>query len=235
MGIVSHIKQDLRKTARSQKAAALMRFFKTGPGEYAEGDVFIGVMVPETRKVVKKYLNDVTLNEVEELLHSKIHEERLAALLLLVALYKKSDEKLKEKIYKLYIRNTKYINNWDLVDLTAPHIVGGFLENKPKDILNAFAVSKNLWERRIAMLATLYSIGHGESREALRIAKMLLNDSHDLIHKAVGWMLREVGKRCSERELEQFLRQHRARMPRTMLRYAIERLPAAKREYYLSK
>ena len=233
--IVRIIQHELKKTARADKAKILARFFKTGPGEYAEGDRFIGVMVQDKRKIVKAYADKVSLKDVEELLRSAINEERLAALLLMVALYKKSDEQMRENIFKLYIRNTKYINNWDLVDLTAPQIVGGFLNDKKKKLLDKLARSKNLWERRIAVLATFYFIYHGSSKETFRIAEILLRDPHDLIHKAVGWMLREVGKRCSEKELEGFLKKYYRDMPRTMLRYAIERLPEKKRIRYLTR
>ncbi|MDD5396875.1 MAG: DNA alkylation repair protein [Candidatus Moranbacteria bacterium] len=224
--------KELRSSANHEKAKLLARFFKTGKGQYAEGDVFLGVMVPTTRNLVRKYAR-MEVAEVQKLLQSKFHEERLLALFILVEKFQKGDAKIQEKIFKLYLKNTKHINNWDLVDLTAPKIVGAFLQEKPKDILLKLAVSKNLWERRIAILATFQFIYHGKSDWALKIAEKLLHDEHDLIHKAVGWMLREIGKRCSQKNEEEFLQKHIAIMPRTTLRYAIERFEEKKRQYYL--
>lgn len=218
------VKNSLKKLVVPGKAQTLQRFFKTGKGEYAEGDIFIGVMAPSMKATVKKYAT-LPIAEAVKLLHSKIHEERMVALLILVAQYKKGDEKLKQKIFDIYLSNTKYINNWDLVDLTAEHIVGEQLRNGSKQTLYKFAKSKSLWERRISILSTFAYIKTGESKETLKIAKMLLNDEHDLIHKAVGWMLREVGKRASINDELKFLEQHGKNMPRTMLRYAIERFP----------
>ena len=216
------IKNELKKHIVKDKARTLQRFFKTGKGEYAEGDVFIGVMVPSIRKVAKKY-TDLSVSETLTLLRSKIHEERLTALFILLAKYKNGDEKLKDRIYKLYLANTKYINNWDLVDLTAEHIVGSYLIGRSKQPLYALAKSNNLWEKRISIISTFAYIKLGESKETFKIAKMLLHDEHDLIHKAVGWMLREVGKRVSCDEELIFLKKYYKTMPRTMLRYAIER------------
>lgn len=220
----SDVKKELRKNIVKGKANTLQMFFKTGKGQYAEGDVFIGVMVPSIRKVVKKY-SDLDLNETIELLHSKIHEERMTALLILVVKYKSGDEKLKEKIFKLYLSNTKYVNNWDLVDLTAEHIIGEHLRSGSKKLLYKLARSKDLWEKRISIIATFAYIKRGQSKETFKIAKMLLADEHDLIHKAVGWMLREVGKRCSFDDELAFIIEHYKKMPRTMLRYSIERFP----------
>jgi 3-methyladenine DNA glycosylase AlkD len=231
--MLKKIKQDFLKLASPKQAALLSYFFKTGPGEYAEGDKFYGIKVPETRKLVKKYFKEISLEETRELLQSGFHEERLGALLILVEKFRHGDEKEKEKIYKLYLDNTEKINNWDLVDLTAPQIVGAFLDNKPKDILFKLADSKILWARRIAILATFYFIKNGQPEFTLDLADRLMSDKHDLIHKAVGWMLREVGKRCSEKLLESYLKPRYKKMPRTMLRYAIERLPEAKRKNYL--
>lgn len=232
--MISNIQQDLKKLARSDKANTLQRFFKTGPGQYGEGDKFIGVMVPDIRKVSQKY-KDLALKEVLKLLHSPFHEERLCALLILVEQYKKGDNKKQKQIFDLYLKNYKYINNWDLIDLTAPRIVGAYLIDKPKDILYKLAKSKNLWQRRVSILATFQFIYYGQSKETIKIAKILLHDDHDLIQKAVGWMLREVGKRCDEQILLDFLNKHYKVMPRTMLRYAIERLPESKRQRYLGK
>jgi 3-methyladenine DNA glycosylase AlkD len=226
------LRADLRKYASKEKAKILARFFKTGPGEYGEGDVFIGVVVPDTRRVAKAYIN-ISLPEAEELLHSKIHEERLCAVLILIEKFRKGDQKTREQIYKFYLENTGYINNWDLIDLSAQHIVGEFLADKPKAVLYELARSKSLWERRIAVLSTFNYICRAKHEETLKIAEILLNDEQDLIQKAVGWMLREVGKRCSEKILEDFLQSRYKKMPRTMLRYAIERLPEARRKAYL--
>jgi len=225
------IRKETRKTADPKRAALLRRFFKTGPGEYGEGDVFLGLTVPQSREIAKKY-SDLKLAEAEKLIHSKIHEERLIALLILVIKFKSSDEGDREKIYHFYLKNTKFINNWDLVDLSADKIVGSYLLDKNKNILTQLAHSKNVWERRIAVLATFDFIKNSKFSDALKIARILLNDSHDLIHKAVGWMLREVGKKSLKTE-EKFLRPHYKKMPRTMLRYAIEKFPEKKRQKYL--
>jgi len=226
----SSLKKELKTKANPGKAKILQRFFKTGKGEYAEGNVFLGIVVPETRKIVQKY-NSLRLEDVAKLLRSKIHEERLAALLIMVNKFQTG--KGKEKIYNLYLKNTKYINNWDLVDLSADKIVGDYLFNKPKAILRKLAKSKSIWERRIAIMATFNFIKNNKFEETLKIAKILLNDKHDLIHKAVGWMLREVGKRDLKTE-EKFLKKYYKKMPRTMLRYAIEKFPERKRKQYLA-
>lgn len=230
--MIISIKKDLKKLARADKANTLQQFFKTGPGEYGEGDKFIGVMVPDIRQVSQKY-KDLVLKEVLSLLHSPFHEERLCALFILLDQYKKGDSKKQKQIFDLYLKNHKYINNWDLIDLTAPRIVGVYLFDKPKDILYKLAKSKNLWQRRVAILATFQFIYNGQSSETIKISKILLHDEHDLIQKAVGWMLREVGKRCDEKILLDFLNKHYQTMPRTMLRYAIERLPEKTRQKYL--
>jgi len=225
------IKKRLKQLADKGKAEVLQRFFKTGPGEYGEGDVFIGVKVPDLRKVAKDF-QDIATEDVIVLLESAIHEERLLALLILVRKYVKGNETAKKRIYRLYLKKTKFINNWDLVDVTAHHIVGDYLMDKNKAPLYRLAKSEDLWERRIAILATFYFIKHGKYEETLKIAKILLTDKEDLIHKAVGWMLREIGKRDMIFE-EMFLKQHYKEMPRTMLRYAIEKFPEPKRQKYL--
>jgi 3-methyladenine DNA glycosylase AlkD len=225
------IQKRLRQFASREKAKVLKRFFKTGPGEYGAGDIFLGVMVPNVRKVAMEF-QGMPLTEVIKLLRSGIHEERLLALLMLVSAYARGDDTLKKKIYGLYLKNTKYINNWDLVDLSAPNIVGSYLLDKSRKPLYVFARSKDLWKRRIAILATFQFIKQNDFDDTLGIAKILLVDDHDLLHKAVGWMLREVGKRSLPVE-EKFLRQHYKNMPRTMLRYAIERFPEGKRRKYL--
>jgi 3-methyladenine DNA glycosylase AlkD len=225
-------RRELRKYANKDKAKVLLRFFKTGPGEYAEGDIFIGVMVPFTREVVKKF-QDLPFSDVIKLLRSRIHEERLLALFILVGQFNKADVGTKEKIYKAYLANTKFVNNWDLVDLSAPQIIGGFLKDKNRKILYKLAKSSLLWERRIAILATFSFIRSGDFKDVFAITKLLLCDKEDLIHKACGWMLREAGKRDLGAE-EEFLRKYSKVMPRTMLRYAIERFPQAKRRVFLS-
>jgi 3-methyladenine DNA glycosylase AlkD len=228
------IRSELQSLSDPAKALILMRFFKTGPGDYGEGDRFLGVVVPHIRKVVKAWRHAPD-KEIVKLLHSAFHEERLTALLILVEQYKQGDASRKKAIYDLYLVNTAYINNWDLVDLTAHHIIGDYLFGKDTAVLTKLALSKDLWERRIAMLSTYYFIRKGDSREALRIAEILLHDSHDLIHKAVGWMLREVGKRCSMESECRFLDAHAAVMPRTMLRYAIEHFPEKLRSGYMRR
>lgn len=216
-----------------ERAKLSQRFFKTGVGQYGEGDVFVGITVPVLRQLGKKY-HLISLSDIKILLSSEIHEERLLALLLLVRKFQDGDETIREKIFTLYLKQTRYINNWDLVDSSASYIVGAFLFDKPKDILLKLATSKNMWERRIAIIATLYFIHQGNPEWTFKIAELLLNDVHDLIHKAVGWMLREVGKQCSEEIEERFLKKCYSVMPRTMLRYAIERFPEAKRKQYLT-
>jgi 3-methyladenine DNA glycosylase AlkD len=228
------IRAELKSVSDPEKALVLARFFKTGPGDYGEGDRFYGVVAPKVRRIVKVH-RDAPRREVRKLLHSKFHEERLTALLILVDQYQRGDDAQKKGIYDLYLAETGHINNWDLVDLTAQHIVGAWLDGKDTSVLTQLALSESLWERRIAMLATYYSIRQGDSREALRIAELLLHDPHDLIHKAVGWMLREVGNRCSLKEEVRFLDAHAPVMPRTMLRYAIERFPERLRLHYLRR
>jgi 3-methyladenine DNA glycosylase AlkD len=225
------IKKRLKQLANREKAEVLQRFFKTGPGEYGEGDVFIGVKVPDLRKVAKDF-QDIATEDVIVLLESTIHEERLLAVLILVRRYVTGNQTAKKRIYRLYLKKTKFINSWDLVDGSAHHIVGDYLMDKNKAPLYRLAKSEDLWERRIAILATFYFIKHGKYEETLKIAKILITDKEDLIHKAVGWMLREIGKRDMIFE-EMFLKQHYKKMPRTMLRYAIEKFPEPKRQQYL--
>lgn len=226
------IRQRLRRLADPEKAKVLRRFFKTGPGEYGEGDLFLGITVPVIREQVREFFG-TPLPEVVKLLKSPVHEERLLALLLFVKKYEKGGDALKKKIYTLYLKNTRHINNWDLVDLTAEKIVGPFLADGKRQPLYHLTKSKSLWERRIAILSTFHFIKNREFSDTLNISRMLLMDEHDLIHKAVGWMLREVGKRDAP-VLEKFLVRHYRAMPRTMLRYAIERFPERKRQKYLN-
>ncbi len=231
MSTLNNLKNELKKYSSKGRTKILQRFFKTGPGQYGEGDVFLGITVPNARKVAKKY-NHLALADIKRLLQSKIHEERLTALLILVNIFEKSDTLGQKKIVNFYLKNTKYINNWDLVDLSADKILGNFLKDKSPRILYKLAKSKNLWERRIAMISTFYFIKCSKYRETLKLAKMMLKDKHDLIHKAVGWMLREIGKKDLKTE-ESFLKKYYRQMPRTMLRYAIEKFPKQRRLAYL--
>ncbi len=228
---VSEIKEELSLLGDKEKATILKRFFKTGKDQYGEGDKFRGIKVPEIRKLSKKY-KDISLSDTKNLLNSKFHEDRLLALFILVLKYQKGDEALKEKIYKLYLANLKYVNNWDLVDLSAEHIIGATLANKDRKLLIKMAKSKVLWERRVAVLSTFNFVKKGEYDQTLQIAEILLRDDEDLIHKAVGWMLREIGKRNIKAE-EKFLKKYYKIMPRTMLRYAIEKFPESRRQAYL--
>jgi 3-methyladenine DNA glycosylase AlkD len=226
------ILRHLKKLADPERAKILRGFFKTGPGEYGEGDRFIGIVVPVIRKLVKQY-QDTPIGEVANLLRSPVHEARLLALLMLVRMYERSGDGLKKSIYDLYLESTEYINNWDLVDLSAEKIVGPYLRDRARRPLYRLAKSKSLWERRIAILSTFHYIKNHDFMDTLAVAGLLLDDAEDLIHKAVGWMLREVGKRDMGAE-ERFLRAHYRSMPRTMLRYAIERFPESKRKKYLN-
>ena len=227
------VRKDLRKLANPEKANILQRFFKTGKGEYAEGDVFLGISVPEQRKIAMRF-KILDLSDIQKLLESKIHEERLVALLILVEQYKKANDLTKKKIFDFYFKNSKNINNWDLVDLSAEKILGEYLLNNDKSIIYKLVKSKNIWERRIAVMTTFQFIKNKQYEITLRVAKILLSDKHDLIQKAVGWMLREIGKRDQKVE-EEFLKRYYKMMPRTMLRYAIEKFDKKKRNYYLAK
>lgn len=227
--------KELKSMADPDKAAILQRFFKTGPGQYGEGDIFIGVMVPQSRQVAKKF-SQLPLGEVRTLLYSRIHEERLVALLILVRRYSSASGREKEKIVKFYLDHVKQVNNWDLVDLSAPNILGAHLVDSidRRRLLYSLAGSENVWERRIAIVATHHFIRNGDFSDTLKITEMLLQDRHNLMHKAAGWMLREVGKRDAAAQ-QAFLEKHFSVMPRTMLRYAIERLPENKRRRYKKK
>ncbi len=226
------ISKELRALASPATAINLQRFFKTGPGQYGEGDVFLGIKVPPMRTLAKRHPN-TDLETIATLLDSRYHEERFLALLLLMQRYQQGTRRDQTAVYDLYLGNTHCINNWDLVDISAPHIVGRHLQDRSRKILYKLARSSSLWERRIAILATFHFIRREDFADTLKIAKILLHDEHDLIHKAVGWMLREVGKRNLVNE-KVFLQQHYRSMPRTMLRYAIERFPESKRKRYLS-
>ncbi|MDX8411608.1 MAG: DNA alkylation repair protein [Mariprofundaceae bacterium] len=221
----------LEQLANPERAGALQRFFKTGPGEYGEGDRFHGIRVPEIRKFARRY-QDIAMVDVLQLLHSPMHEERLLALLILVLKFNKGSAADRQRIFGLYLANTAHINNWDLVDTTAEHIVGAYLNGKDTAPLYQLAESDYLWERRIAIMATFHFIKQHQFDETLKISALLLSDRHDLIHKATGWMLREIGKRNCQIE-EEFLQLYYKQMPRTMLRYAIERFPKDQRKAYL--
>jgi 3-methyladenine DNA glycosylase AlkD len=237
--MLKHLQKETIKLADKKRAALLQRYFKTGKGEYAEGDIFLGLNLIQVRELAKKY-KDMPFKEISELINSKYHEERVITLVILVNLYKKGDETMRLKIFNFYLKNTKGINNWDLVDISAGKIVGEYLAGKDriftKDLvfLKHLAASKNVWERRIAVISTSAFINRGEFGPTLEISKMLLSDKHDLIHKAVGWMLREIGKK-DEKVLCNFLDKYKSVLPRTELRYAIEKFPQEKRLRYLSK
>jgi len=231
MTSLNTIQSHLRSIADPATALVSQRFFKTAPGQYGAGDIFLGIKVPVLRAFVKR-IPQTSLNTISTLLQSKMHEERFFALLLLMDYFKQTDAINQQSAYELYLTHTTFINNWDLVDLSAAHIVGVYLADRVRQPLYELVRSASLWERRIAIIATFHFIRCGEFKDTLNLAELLLNDTHDLMHKAVGWMLREVGKRDQEIE-EQFLQQHYRNMPRTMLRYAIERFPEARRKEYL--
>lgn len=221
----------MQNSADSEQAKILQRFFKTGEGEYGEGDIFLGIKVPVQRKIAKKYLG-LGLYKLQELMKSKIHEYRLIGLIILNNKFKKSNEEERGNIFNFYLKNTKNINNWDLVDISAPNIVGNYLSERDKKILYKLVRSENLWEKRIAIISTFNFIKKNKFEDALAISELLLNDTHDLIHKAIGWMLREIGKRDLEIE-EEFLKQHYNSLSRTTLRYAVEKFDEEKRKRYL--
>ncbi len=240
--MIEQVKTELLAKGSPEKAAFLCRFFKTGKGQYAEGDVFVGVTNPEVRAMAKKY-GDLPLTEIETLLHDPIHEIRLLALVMLVNRFEKASRKsqqvwtnspqIRKDIFELYLRNLDYINNWDLVDVSCHKIVGAYLLDKDRDTLYELAARPHLWSQRVAMVSTFCFIQNQQVTDTYQIAETLLNHPHDLIHKAVGWMLREAGKR-DEGVLEDFLQSHIRQMPRTALRYAIEHFEETKRKHYLS-
>lgn len=251
--MLENLRDDVKRISFPDRAKEVARFFKTGVGEYGEGDVFAGLTVPQCRSIAVKY-KGLPLTDVKKLLASEVHEERLIALLLLVHNFNRGDAQTKKEIYEFYLAHTKHINNWDLVDLSADKIIGEYLwecvlasgakqsheiatsSSSPcNDVLTRLAHSDLIWERRIAMIATFAFIKHGKSEPTFEIAEILIQDTHDFIQKAVGWMLREVGKRVSEEEEVAFLQSRYRSMPRTMLRYAIERFPEDKRKKYLEK
>ncbi len=226
------VRAAMDEVAEPQRVAELSRFFKSGPGEYAEGDRFIGIRVPALRQLARSF-QGLSHERCLSLLRSPIHEERLLALLIWVGRFPRADDKEQRRINEAYLANTTHINNWDLVDVSAEHIVGTWLRGRSKRPLEKLARSESLWERRIAIIATFTYIKDGELEATERIAELLLDDEHDLIHKAVGWMLRELGKRDGGRERD-FLRRHYPRLARTTLRYAIEKFPEAERRRWLA-
>lgn len=233
MSTAAQAQAALRAVAQPDRVSSTERFFKTYPGGYSEGDQFLGCTVPATRAVAKQFY-DLTLAELDILITSPWHDDRLLALIILVCHYQKGDQMARAAAYDFYMAHLAYVNNWDLVDTSSGYIVGPYLENRPEkmQVLHRLAVAESLWERRVAMLATFAYIRQGHAEEALSIAEQLLHDKHDLIQKAVGWMLREIGKRVSRAVLLDFLDTHAADMPRTTLRYAIEHLPPDQRAYY---
>ncbi len=223
------IEGDLKKIENNEKAKILCRFFKTGKGEYGEGDIFLGIKVPDQRLIAKKNI-DASYHELQNLLNSKIHECRLTALLILVEKFKKEGE----KVFAFYLKNLKNINNWDLVDLSCPKIVGNYLFDKDRSLLYNLAKSNDLWKKRVAIVSTYFFIKQNDFKDTLEISKILLSDKHDLIHKAVGWMLREVGKK-DKKILNIFLEKEYYNIHRTTLRYAIEKFEEKERKYFLNK
>ena len=234
MHTASDVIVALESFSNPERAQHSQRFFKTGKGEYGENDVFIGLTVPQQRKVAKKF-TDLSLSDIEKLLTSDVHEHRFTGLVILVNVYKKGEEMTKKKVYDFYLKHLYAVNNWDLVDTSAPNIVGEYLSEhvKERNILYTLATSMDLWEKRVAILSTFAFIKRDDFDDTLAISEILLEDSHDLIHKAVGWMLREVGKRDQTVE-EVFLKKHADKMPRTMLRYAIEKFNEPLRQYYIN-
>ncbi len=233
---LTKLKKEAVELAKIERAKNNEWFFKTGKGEYGEGDKFLGLTMPEQRKIAKQF-SDIPYSDIEVLLKNKYHEYRMIGLLILVYKFEKADEKEREKIFKFYIKNRKAVNNWDLVDVTTPHIIGRHLltlPNNERRFLYTYAKSKSLWERRIAILATAPFISAGKFSDTLKISEQLLSDEEDLIHKAVGWMLREVGKK-DVAVLKKFLDKNIRSLPRTTLRYAIERFPETERKMYLKK
>ena len=225
-------REEIRRLANKGIAKNSLRFFKTKKGQYGYGDIFLGIRAPKIRLIAKKHVN-ISIVNMKILIQSKYHEERFLGLIILVNKYSKTkDKKTKNQLYKIYISSFKYINNWDLVDVTCPHVTGKYLIDKDRSILYKWAKSDDLWTKRIAIVSTFSFIRQNDLEDTFKIAEILLQDKHDLIHKAVGWMLREAGKRDLEKE-EIFLKKYYRDMPRIMLRYAIEKFPESKRQAYL--
>lgn len=236
MSLYLNCVNELKGLASADRALGSQRFFKTGQGQYGEGDIFIGIKMPEIRKVAKKY-NNISLVDLKKLVDSPFHEYRMTGLIICVQKFKECDETKSKEIYEFYFQSLKRgkINNWDLIDVTCDHIIGQYLLNRSRDPLYELVLSESLWERRASIMATFAFIKAGQSDETIKIAKILLHDKEDLIQKAVGWMLREVGKRVDEKTLTDFLDKNAHIMPRTMLRYSIERLDANSRYKYLEQ
>jgi len=230
------LEKELKRAADKKQADNLQRFFKTGPGEYGAGDIFLGIKLPAQRAIAERYVR-LSLPDIAKLLRSEIHEHRMVALIILMDKYRVATPAAKKEIFEFYLAHTKGINNWDLVDLSACKILGDYLWHHPAErrILMSLSNSANLWEKRMAIIATFVFIARGRAAETLVLAKKFLKEEHDLMHKATGWMLREVGKRVSEKKLLAFLDRHVKNMPRTALRYAIEKLDKAKQKYYLAR
>ncbi len=224
----------LRQVSSPEKAKANAWFFKTGPGQYGEGDKFLGITVPEQRKIARQF-GDLPLGEIKKLLTSAYHEERLTSLFILVAQYLKANDKTKKQIASFYHKNRAYVNNWDLVDSSAPYVMGDYLTNHSRAVLMRLAKSSSIWDRRIAMLSTFGWIRQGDFEDAFKVINVLIDDKHDLIQKAVGWMLREAGKNIDRKILTQFLEKHYKTMPRVTLRYSIEHLTPEQRAIYMKK
>ncbi len=230
----AEVKSEINALADPEAAATLQRFFKTGPGEYGEGDVFVGVKVPPLRKIAREH-RELSIDQIDELLQSEIHEHRSTALIILTERAARADIDARKQLYDFYLARTERINNWDLVDISCREVVGGYLlATGDWSPLTALAISEDLWERRIAMVSTWTFIRVGQLEPTFTIAELQLGDEHDLMHKAVGWMLREAGKK-DEAALEEFLAQHAGQIPRTALRYAIERMSAERRAYWRSR
>jgi len=232
--MVKNIEKDFKKFSSGKKAQHSARFFRTGKGEYGEGDLFLGLTNPQVKDIVRKYKKEISLGDTLYFLRSEIHEYRSFALEVLKYRYQKGSEQEKKKIVDIYVNNLKYVNNWDLVDLSAPHILGNYLLDKDRDILYDLVQEDSLWSKRVAILSTFTFIKHNEFDDTLKISRILLNHEHDLIHKAVGWMLREVWKRDSS-TAERFIKKNYNNIPRTALRYAIEKMEESKRKQYLRK
>ncbi|MCW3975520.1 MAG: DNA alkylation repair protein [Candidatus Bathyarchaeota archaeon] len=233
MPITEDVKKELKKLENKKLKELLQGYFKTGKGEYGEGDIFLGIKIGPQREIAGRY-KDLSLKDIEGLLDSRIHEYRLTALLILINKYNKIDENGKKKVFETYMKKRDRINNWDLVDLSAPKIVGSFLVDKDRKILYDLAKSENVWDRRISIISTFAFIRSYDFKDAVSLAEVLLKDEHDLIHKAVGWVLREIGKKDLNIE-EEFLKKHYKEMPRTMLRYSIERFDNKKKKFYMQK
>jgi len=231
--MLSKLKKEFKSYSSPEKAKIYARFFKTGKGEYGEGDEFLGLTVPEQRKLAQKYV-DLRFDEIKELLYSKYHEHRLTGFFILCYRYQKANEKDRDRIIDFYIKHKHRGNNWGLIDCVADKLLGKHILEKDKSILYALAKSESLWDRRIAIISTFEFIRNKRFEDTIRISEILLNDNHDLIQKAVGWMLREMGKR-DEKELSKFLDKNYKKMPRTMLRYAVERLSKKRKEFYMKR